>query len=357
MKVVSLTVENFRSITAARRIPISQLTTLVGPNNEGKSNILRAFIIGMRHILSRRRPTTGWVLWTSFLTRSFTARRQTPAARRRAQTEDVYSWERDFPIKLQKVNAEKGSKIILEFLLDEEETTKLNKEIGFKLTTPLAISIEFTQSGDELVTIPEQNPTPKRLTTVTPKIIEFVANRLEIQYIPAVRTAQSAQEIVGNLVQRELSKIEADEKYKQALADIAALQEPILEALSDNVTTTMKEFLLDIVNAKVVIREQDRSYALRGISEIVLNDGAETSLSFKGDGVQSLAAIALMRYASQSQHEGKEVLIALEEPESSSSQCDTTTSKCSVGVIDTASNSFVDPQSDICESRRRYIRT
>jgi predicted ATP-dependent endonuclease of OLD family len=55
MKLVSLTVENFRSITSARKIPISQMTTLIGPNNEGKSNILRALAIAMTSLLRHRR--------------------------------------------------------------------------------------------------------------------------------------------------------------------------------------------------------------------------------------------------------------------------------------------------------------
>ena len=78
----------------------------------------------------------------------------------------------------------------------------------------------------------------------------------------------------------------------------------------------MREFLPNISRAKILIPEQDRSLALRGISEIVVNDGVETPLEYKGDGVQSLAAVALMRHASEMMHRGKDVLIALEEPES-----------------------------------------
>ena len=65
-----------------------------------------------------------------------------------------------------------------------------------------------------------------------------------------------------------------------------------------------------------MIQEADRSYALRDISALMLDDGVETPLTSKGDGVQSLAALALMRHSSQLAHEGKEIVIALEEPES-----------------------------------------
>ena len=78
----------------------------------------------------------------------------------------------------------------------------------------------------------------------------------------------------------------------------------------------MRGFLPNIKQARVVIPERDRSFALRGISSISLDDGVETDLHVKGDGVQSLAALALMRHSSLTQSEGKEILIALEEPES-----------------------------------------
>ena len=42
MKLINFSVTNFRSITAAHKIAISDRTVLVGKNNEGKSNLLKA---------------------------------------------------------------------------------------------------------------------------------------------------------------------------------------------------------------------------------------------------------------------------------------------------------------------------
>ncbi|MGR3713740.1 MAG: AAA family ATPase [Shimia sp.] len=44
---MSFSVENYRSITTARKIPLSDYSLLVGANNEGKSNILHALTLGM----------------------------------------------------------------------------------------------------------------------------------------------------------------------------------------------------------------------------------------------------------------------------------------------------------------------
>ena len=84
VRIVSVTVENFRSITAARRIPISNLTTLVGPNNEGKSNILRALVVAMTLLIARRDPQ----------------RRLRMSRFRRSYRRGVnsYDWPLDFPL-------------------------------------------------------------------------------------------------------------------------------------------------------------------------------------------------------------------------------------------------------------------
>jgi predicted ATP-dependent endonuclease of OLD family len=298
-----VTVENYRSISAARKIQISQLTTLVGPNNEGKSNILRAIVIAMNQLVARRNPSRYVHVPSNRI------------AMRRRRLLNRYEWAADCPLKMQTKGGESGSKITLEFELSDQDVIEFYDAIKSRLNGTLPVSMTFKQSGVE-VTIAKQGRGGKTLSNKASKIADFISGKIDVQYIPAVRTAESAQEIVEDLVDRELEKAESDPKYQQAISDIAALQEPILEDLSRSITATMKEFLPNITQARVGIQARDRSYAFRGLSSISLDDGVETPLEAKGDGVQSLAALALMRHASLSRHEGKEVLIALEEPES-----------------------------------------
>ena len=300
MKLISVTVQNFRSITTARRIPVAQLTTLVGPNNEGKSNILRALVIATNSLINRRPQVR-------VIARSATGRRRV--------RNDRYLWTNDCPLKLQKNPSKGGSTITLEFDLSSEELVEFQKSVGSKLNGTLPIQFFFGNLREE-ITIPKQGPGQKTLTSKVNRIADFVAARLELQYIPAVRTAESSDAVVNELVQLELQKIEDDPKYQQALADVAALQQPVLDDLSRKITETMKEFLPNIRQARIQISSDARNSALRTVSEIVVDDGAETALASKGDGVQSLAAIALMRHVSQQRHAGKEVIVALEEPES-----------------------------------------
>ena len=305
MKLVSLTVENFRSISAARKIPISELTTLIGPNNEGKSNILRALAIGMNTLTYRRIATARRFLNPPITRRSI----------RRTRDLHMFNWESDYPLLLQNTNSQKRSTITLEFELEDSEIIEFKDKIGSNLNGTLPISFQFGKA-DADVFIAKQGRGQKVLNQKSHRITAFVADRVQFQYIPAVRTAAAAQRIVEELVHAELSKLEHDPRYSQALSEIADLQQPVLDVLASSMSTTMKRFLPQIRDVRLAADPLDRSMALSSSPGLLIDDGAETLLKYKGDGVQSLAAIAIMRHASEATDEAKDTIIALEEPES-----------------------------------------
>ena len=80
MEIVSFSVRNFRSITDARKINFKNYTVLIGKNNEGKSNVLKAFSVCMNII---NQPIEAKMI----LKRP-----------RRYFRSGFYDWERDFPI-------------------------------------------------------------------------------------------------------------------------------------------------------------------------------------------------------------------------------------------------------------------
>jgi predicted ATPase len=71
-----------------------------------------------------------------------------------------------------------------------------------------------------------------------------------------------------------------------------------------------------VSDVQVQIPSEARFQALRRSCEIIINDGTPTLLQYKGDGVQSLAALGIMRHASEKSAHGKNFVIAIEEPES-----------------------------------------
>lgn len=300
MKLTSITVENYRSITRAHRVAISERTILVGPNNEGKSNILRALVTAMNVLTSSMgrvvRTANGQVLFA-------------PGHRQ------YYDWDTDFPIPLQEDRPDGESVILLDFRPTLDELEQFRSEIGSKLKDNLPLRICLSANGAK-VSVHKKGPGGPALSKKSAAIARFVASRLDFEHIPAVRTAGSAQEIVSTLVERELKKLEADPAYGDALRRIAELQQPSLDTLSASIKQTLVKFLPKVRNVSVQISDNARYRAVRRAVEILVDDGTPTLLAYKGDGVQSLAALALMRHAAETAAAGKNLVIAIEEPES-----------------------------------------
>ena len=137
MKLVTFSVENYRSITSARDISIGNLTVLVGQNNEGKSNILNALVTAMEIIRLHAR---------------FGDRSARPVGYRNRLAE-IFDWERDFPIGLQARKTKKDSVFRLEFSLEENEIELFKTEIGSRLNGLLLIEIRAHHEGEPSINV------------------------------------------------------------------------------------------------------------------------------------------------------------------------------------------------------------
>ncbi len=87
----------------------------------------------------------------------------------------------------------------------------------------------------------------------------------------------------------------------------------MLEALSESITTQLQAFLPEVKEVSIKHQEEERAFT-RGVS-VVVDDGAPTDLMYKGDGVQSLAALAMMQHYSRETARAREFILAVEEPE------------------------------------------
>ncbi len=295
MKLKSFTVQKYRSIIAAKRIPVGKKTVLVGPNNEGKSNILRALITAMNMLTRERGP--------EFRRRSFMYGRR------------VYDWDTDFPISLQTKHPNGQTTIILEFQLTEAELEQFRESVGGRLTGALPLQVEIGRT-EAKVTVHKKGPGAAVLSKKSALIAQFVTDRIDFQQIEAVRTAESAEQVVTEMVARELAPLEENPDYKAALKRIEQLQKPILDNLSGSIQKTLSQFLRAVKAVAIQIPEVARLRAMHRSCEIIVDDGTPTLLKYKGDGAQSLAALGIIRHASETGARGKHIVIAIEEPES-----------------------------------------
>ncbi|MEM1093227.1 MAG: ATP-binding protein [Bacteroidota bacterium] len=295
MQLTSFSASKYRSIIKAHRLPMSASTVLIGKNNEGKSNLLAGLSAAMEVVeqLARVRIIKGRIRGASL--------------RRRR-----YNWERDFPVSLQDSAPNGESVFRLRFKLDQAEQEDFQREVGSKISDELPVEIRMGRS-DPFFKVIKQGPGSKALNSQREKVAEFIGGRVVFTYIPAVRTAEAAISVVRDMVARDLRALEKDPDYAAAIAKITELQKPVLDSLGQVIRESLQGFMPSVQEVKVRLDEDDRYRAIRRSIDVVVDDGTATSLGRKGDGVQSLAAIGLLRGTAT---EGRHLILGLEEPES-----------------------------------------
>jgi putative ATP-dependent endonuclease of the OLD family len=297
MKLVSVTIKNFRSITDAYKVPIGDLAVLVGPNNEGKSNVLKAIVLALALIAKPRKSLGGSQI------------------RFRAAPDDLLSfdWYRDFPTSLRSSDPTGRSEVVLEFSMLADESAAFKKATSLNLGTNLKIAVQ-PGLDDNIVELRLQGRAKSKLTEQQfGAITEFVASRVDIRYIPTVRSADTAEATINELVAGQLRGLEDQPAYVKLLKQLELAQKPLLDSLENELTVTIKKFVPEVKRIEI---EQGVRRAISRSATVSVDDGAETLLALKGDGVKSLIAIALMRHSSQKMSKSRSVVFAIEEPES-----------------------------------------
>lgn len=298
MKLVSVTIKDFRSITTANRLPFTEFSVLLGPNNEGKSNILAAVVLALALLAQG----------------DYVYRRQS-LRYRYSENIGSYDWDRDYPVACQTSRPSGKSQVTLEFELDASERKRFRSRVGINLKSNLRVKVDLGQD-DAKVDLILSGPVKSTLTQRhINAIARFVADSVYLQYIPAVRTAEMAQEVIDGLLSARLRQLEKDPKYQSHIVALQKLQQPVLQALSKELTSTVQGFLPD-VNAIAITNHRSLARAISRSTNIDVDDGTKTSLGLKGDGIKSLTAISLMRHLGKSKLGSRSLILAIEEPES-----------------------------------------
>lgn len=287
MKLILFSVTNYRSVTKAHKIEIKDKTVLVGKNNEGKSNILKALNLSMEILIKHSRPSPFIKI--------------------------PYNWQVDFPIQLQSRKSGLQSIFRLQFELNESELVEFTDKIGSKLNGIIEIEIKIDRESKFEITVPKKGKNATALTTKSSKIANFISQRIGFNYIPTIRTENHVIRIIQESLDQELATLEHDEDYIKSMKKIADLQQELLDSIAERIKDPLTEFLPSIKNIRIYILEENRRMALRKNVDVIVDDGAPTSIQYKGDGVKSLAALAMLKNKKNIKAAS---IIAIEEPES-----------------------------------------
>jgi len=269
------------------------MTVLVGKNNEGKSNILRALTLAM-NIMKIYADSPRLLSVNSRTLRSY------------------YSWERDYPLSLQEKKPNGSSSVNFIFELSEQELQDIRTLTNVHLNSHLSIQVSVNSTGAK-IDIPKRGTTGFSNNENKLKVIDYICNKVDVNFIPAVRTESDSLKVIRDLIEKELLTLDELPEYTNATATINRLQQAVLDRIAGQIVEPLKNFLPSVRDIKIRIAKDHRRTALRRDIEVVVDDSVPTPLELKGDGIKSLTALAMLNIPRQTNQAS---IIAIEEPES-----------------------------------------
>ncbi|GEK81354.1 hypothetical protein ABA31_27050 [Agrococcus baldri] len=315
MRITEATVGNYRSIGRQTHFALSDLTTLIGPNNEGKSNLLRSLALGLRVIdawgrLPEHITGTGELSGrqVALVYDSFHPRRRPDRHR------DVnYDWTSDYPLSKQATKSPQPTLVRITFSLTNEEVSEFRELTGLSNNGALPIELKFSRAKTSLQVV-KPGKGAKGYASKASVIAKFVSERIDYVIVPAVRTMEQAMDLLNQLASLRLSELAQTDAYRDALRQVDELRSSVVESVQSDLKETISTYLANVESVELTRRDVR---AAEAISRVMIDDGSPTSLAQKGDGVKSLFALALIQHlAHQRVDQDKSNLVLLvDEPE------------------------------------------
>jgi predicted ATP-dependent endonuclease of OLD family len=302
MRISSLTIRNLRSIKELTLDLRNGLTTIVGANSSGKSNILRALELFFTGQIDRR---------------SFVA------------ALDMPSWI---------INAKAPSartSIRVEFDLSDRGANRLWKEVeklfalkGWPLPPDKTLTIiryfsRGSASGYQCI-IPTKGTRQSECKELT-ELAELLIRRVEYRYVPSLKDLQSdsfrqvSEELKARLLsvwaggdRKEVA--EKREAFQKIRGEIEALIQDAAQGLSDS----LKDHFPEVSALKLAMASTELEDMI-GNLDIFADDGHETLMRQKGSGIQGASIIHMLRILRETAPRGanhKQLFLwNIEEPE------------------------------------------
>ena len=317
MKLVQFSLERFRSFIDRSTVSFSDNTVILGPNNEGKTNILAALVISFNFLKSISEDKFPVSFKKNVL---FYLIEEAFGIKRTQQIKDnkqgvTYSWERDYPVSLKETLKEESTKspnrdsvFVLYFKMTESENDEIKKETKYSFknkTIPIELNMGERRVRVAILlpeSISEEN---------TVAIIHFVSKNISISYIDAVRTANAATELIDKLLENELKRVYQSEEYMSAENKLIRFLTPPISNFSKMLRNDLQLFVPSIQDNTLTFYHAYQP--LRDL-HVLIDDGNKTPISQKGVGVQSLIVLSLAQKLALSKTH-PQCLLAIEEPE------------------------------------------
>lgn len=320
MKLTELRVRNYRTIAAEQTIRLNSGTTLVGPNNSGKTNLLRSvqlFFTGYENEAG----------YDKDVDLTFGAGSQ--------RTSLVASFELDGHPRDGEVESLLNELHEIVGTSRESESFSVNLYFAGANNTPVYRVFPNTK-------VPNEADRPA-FSRKQKQLVEILMNTFRCHFVPS---AKSTSRLYEDLLQPFLTEIAAEAIEPH----LKGIQEA-LGGVSDSLNAQLVAVGLGQISATFSLQGTSRSRLLSGF-DLLLSDPQRTPIGEKGQGIQSTALFASFVWITQQEQAAGHVPIWLiEEPESYlhpelSKSCQEllkTLASHSLVVLTTHSLSFVPP--------------
>ncbi|MFF8727255.1 ATP-dependent endonuclease [Streptomyces sp. NPDC015171] len=278
------------------------MTVVVGPNNEGKSNLLRAFALGGRILERIPISTSGEFMESS-----------------RSRLTDFYNWYDDYPKSLQ---GEPDGVTTIDYWLAGEESSTSTENDGLDHTRFYKpptwrgeLQIRVTLQGRRgSVKVQSGSPSAALDGLAMRRLFQ---RYIQVEYIAAARTADDATRVIRDLVARDFQRVLRRAEYRDLTLRLTEALSRSLEPVSEALSSTMKSFLPEVESARIEFSPDDFLSGIVDTLRVMVDDGVETDLRDKGHGMQSLAALSAARTPTRtiSKRQGEATVLVIEEPE------------------------------------------
>jgi predicted ATP-dependent endonuclease of OLD family len=304
MRIAKVRIHNYRSFKDIS-VNLSPYTVIVGQNNVGKSNILRAIELffspprlGPRQL---RRPF--------YLNRPS---RMLHSRYSRYRREGLYDYQRDFPVNLQSNPGKKCTLVTISFILEKKDFEKLGLLRKFERFKSIDISqfIRAAKDKTENVEYRSNSLTGDDLN----EFLDWLFSTSDFVRIPSSRASEASQDLLRSFTNRIFANLSGSYNVKRALESLATKAKQEIGLAEKSILLKLEQFIPELESVSLDIGELPEISEILGISNIKINDGTLTYLSNKGDGVQSLFFIGLMQY-SASLKVNRNLIFGIEEPE------------------------------------------
>ncbi|MCS3749087.1 putative ATP-dependent endonuclease of OLD family [Salinibacter ruber] len=283
MEIESLRIRNFRTIKKEQKINLGKGLTIVGPNNSGKTNILKAIEL------------------------LFTGR----------DNKFGYPREHDLTFWL----GRKQTSLVAVFNLDKKDDSikdkisSLQDILGVeKYEESFAMYLSMTESNNSIYKFfpNEKRPTDTTLNTKYSRIkndlIDEIIDSFTVYYVPSAKSMEDLYEDI-------IVPVTKDTAAKALEPSIEKLKKELNE-VSDSINNQLDTAGLENISASFRFPGGSARDLLSGF-ELRLEDPSNTSIFRKGMGIQSMAIMAsFMWITRQEKDNGNSVVWMLEEPES-----------------------------------------